>query len=273
MSAARPIHFISGLPRSGSTLLAAILRQDERLHAGMSSPLASLVMAMQRAMSQENEGALFIDDVRREAVLRGVVAGYYSALPTATTVVDTNRVWCAKLPLLARLYPEAKVIACVRDVGAVMDSFERVHRASPLEPSGIYKFDSGTTVYGRVGALAGSDGVVGFALDALREAFFSPEARGRLMLLTHETLVAEPARAMAAVYDHLGLPSFAHDFEDVRYDAGEFDRRLGAPGLHHVGRRVTPSEREAVLPPGLLARFTGDAFWRDGPNPRHVAVV
>jgi len=27
-------HFISGLPRSGSTLLAAILRQNLRFHAG-----------------------------------------------------------------------------------------------------------------------------------------------------------------------------------------------------------------------------------------------
>jgi sulfotransferase len=40
------IHFISGLPRSGSTLLAAILRQNPRFHAGMSSPVASLFMAL-----------------------------------------------------------------------------------------------------------------------------------------------------------------------------------------------------------------------------------
>ncbi|MGA8585530.1 MAG: sulfotransferase [Roseiarcus sp.] len=32
------LHFISGLPRSGSTLLAALLRQNPRISAGMSSP-------------------------------------------------------------------------------------------------------------------------------------------------------------------------------------------------------------------------------------------
>ncbi|MBD9680249.1 sulfotransferase, partial [Pseudomonas sp. PDM18] len=32
-------HFISGLPRSGSTLLSAILLQNPRFHAGMSSPV------------------------------------------------------------------------------------------------------------------------------------------------------------------------------------------------------------------------------------------
>ena len=190
------LHFISGLPRSGSTLLAAILRQNPNLQAGMSSPVASLVLALLRQMSQENEGAPFVTDAKREAVLRGVVAGYYADLPPGTTILDTNRAWCAKLPLIARLWPDAKVIACVRDVGWIMDSLERVHRENPLEPSRIHNFDPGGTVYGRVGALAGSDGMVGFALDALREAYFAPEATGRLLLVGYRTLTTEPAGAL-----------------------------------------------------------------------------
>lgn len=239
----------------------------------MSSPLASLVLAMQRQMSQENEGASFIDDTQREAVLRGIVAGYYCAIGTARTVVDTNRAWCAKLPLLARLYPASKVIACVRDVSWIMDSFERLARANPLEPSQIAGFDAGGTVFSRTGVLAGSGGTVGFALDALRDGFFSAEAEGRLMLLTYETLTTEPGRALAAVYDFLGLPVFVHDFYDLRFDAEAFDRRLGAPGLHQVRPQVEARQRTSVLPPGLFAQFAGDAFWRDGPNPQLIPVV
>ena len=266
-------HVISGLPRSGSVLIAAILRQNPAVHAGMSSPLLSLVQAMLRGMSQENEGAPFLDDAKREAVLRGVVAGYHADLGPGVAAIDTNRGWCAKLPLLARLYPEAKVVACVRDVSWIMDSVERVVRANPLEPSRMFGFDPGGTVYSRVGALAASDGLVGFALDALREAFFSPEAAGRLMILTYETLVAAPARALEAIYGFLGLPAFAHDFETISYDAEEFDRRLGASGLHRVARRVTAPARATILPPALFARFAGDAFWRDGANPHGIAVV
>lgn len=39
-------HFIFGLPRSGCTLLAAILRKHLGLHAGMSSPRASLSVSL-----------------------------------------------------------------------------------------------------------------------------------------------------------------------------------------------------------------------------------
>ena len=46
------IHFISGLPRSGSTLFSAILRQNPRFHAMMTSPVGGLYMAMLNAMSR-----------------------------------------------------------------------------------------------------------------------------------------------------------------------------------------------------------------------------
>ena len=52
-SMTRAPYVLSGLPRSGSTLLAAILRQTPGLHAGMSSPPLSLVAARLRAMSRD----------------------------------------------------------------------------------------------------------------------------------------------------------------------------------------------------------------------------
>ena len=44
------LHFISGLPRSGSTLLAGILRQNPRFHAAMTGPVGALFGAMLNAM-------------------------------------------------------------------------------------------------------------------------------------------------------------------------------------------------------------------------------
>ena len=66
------IHFISGLPRSGSTLLAALLRQNPRFEAGMSGPLAGLFGALLGQMSAGNEFSVFIDDTKRERILRGL---------------------------------------------------------------------------------------------------------------------------------------------------------------------------------------------------------
>lgn len=267
------VHFISGLPRSGSTLLAAILRQNPALWAGMSGPVASLVLAMQRQMSAENEASVFIGDDQRRAVLRGVFDSYYAELHPRRTVIDTSRAWCAKTPLLAELFPQARIIACVRHMPWIVDSFERLTRRNALEPSGIFRFDPGGTVYSRFNALTASEGAVGGAFDSLREGFWGEQAGG-LMLLTYQTLTHDPGQALAAVYDFLGLEPFAHDFENVEYAADEFDRKLGVPGLHRVSRQVRPNERATVLPPDLFARLEGDSFWLDpARNTRGVRVV
>ena len=267
------IHFISGLPRSGSTLLAAILQQNPRFRAGMTSPMGSMVTALLRQMSQDNETAVFIDDTQREAILRAVFEAYYATSESSRVAFDTNRLWCSKMQILSALFPQAKVIACVRHVPWILDSLERLIRRNTFELSKIFSFEPGGTVYSRVEGLGSGTGMVGFAWNALREAYFGEQA-DRLMLLTYETLTNDPARAIASVYDFINEPAFKHDFKNIEYDAAEFDRRLGTPGLHTVGRTVVATERATILPPDLFRRVEADSFWRDPlVNLRGVRVV
>ena len=267
------IHFISGLPRSGSTLLAAILKQNAALTAGMSSPVGSLVSALQRQMSQENEGAVFIDDDKRIAVLRGLFVSYYHRDHPVRTVFDTNRIWCAKLPLIAALFPTARIIACVRHVPWILDSIERLVRANHLEPSALFNFDPSGTVYSRAESLGAGTGLIGHAWNALREAFHG-EQSDRLMLLRYETMVNNPRKAIEAVYDFTGIAPFGHDFENITFDASAFDARLGMRGLHDVGRTVRRPERETILPPDVFRRVEADSFWIDTANNlRGVRIV
>lgn len=267
------IHFISGLPRSGSTLLSAILRQNPALHAGMSSPCASLFMAMQGATSRRNETAVFLSEAQKIALLRGVFAGVYHAHPPEQTIIDTNRAWTSKLPALTRLFPDAKVICCVRHLGWIMDSIERLTRANPFELSGLFGYEPSNTVYTRVMRMASSDGLVGYALDALREGCFGDQS-DRLILVDYEALTKEPEATIGALYEFLGLEPYEHDFNNVEYDAEDFDLGLGTPGLHKVRRKVAWEPRRTVLPPELFARFENDAFWlREDLSERGVPVL
>jgi sulfotransferase len=267
------IHFISGLPRSGSTLLSAVLRQNPRFHAGMTGPVGSLVDVMLRNMSMANETSIFITDAQREALLRSVFSTFYDQVPRGDVVFDTNRVWCSRMPVLDALFPRAKVICCVRDVPWIFDSIERLLRLNKFQPSGIFNFEPGGTVYSRVEGLSAGTGMVGFSWNALREAFCG-EHSDKLLALTYETLTTRPEVAIEAVYDFIGEKQFAHDFDNVEFDADEFDRRLGTPGLHRVGRHVQAPSRKSLLPPDLIHKYEADTFWRDPVrNPNGVRVV
>ncbi|MFN8072783.1 MAG: sulfotransferase [Mycobacterium sp.] len=254
-------HFISGLPRSGSTLLAALLRQNPRFQAGMSGPLAGLFGALLGQMSARNEYSVFIDDAKRERILHGLFDNYYADSP-AEVIFDTSRAWCAWMPAIARLFPDAKVIACVRDVSWVVDSIEKLVQRNVFSPSSIFNYSAGGTVYTRANAIVAPDGMVGGPYDALKQACYGAQ-RDRLLLVKYETLTTDPAKAMHAIYDFIGQPYFEHDFNHVDYDVTEFDERAGTPGLHTVRGTVKAEPRETLLPPELFRRFSRDAFWCD----------
>lgn len=256
------LHFISGLPRSGSTLLAAILLQNPRFHAGMSSPVGALFNSVLAQVSAGSEFAPLVDQRQRRALLRGLFDSYYADRPQEV-IFDTNRLWCAKLPALLDLFPDAKVIACVRNVAWVMDSIERLYRANPYENTRLFGSGGGrSTVYSRLEGLAHHDHLVGFAWSALREAYFGEQA-GSMLVIDYELLTRAPRKVISLVYDFIGEAPFDHDFDNVQYEAVDFDLQLGTPGLHTVRAKVEFQARRAVIPPDLFEKYAKLSFWND----------
>ena len=161
------------------------------------------------------------------------------------------------------LVPEAKVIACVRNVAWVMDSIERLYRADPYENTRLFPGAPGrSTVYTRLEGLAQHDQLVGFAWAALREAYYGEQAAS-LLLVDYELLTRAPQQVLPLIYEFLGQTPFEHDFENVEYDAVDFDLQLGAPGLHTVRRKVEFQARRSLLPPDLFEKYSKLSFWGD----------
>ena len=274
----RTIHFISGLPRSGSTLLAALLRQNPGLRAGMSSPAAVLCERVLPVMGQ-GEYATAFDDRRRLAVLNGLIDGCHAGVPQDAVLFDTNRAWCAHMRVLAALRPDAFVVACVRDPVWILDSFERLFRRNTFLVSRLHGLSHPATVFDRVEQLMAVTGAFGAAWQALQDAYYGEWAH-RLILVDYDVLADEPLRVVAQLYDLLGLPPFAgHDPSRVGYDGGTaFDAALNTPGLHAVRPVVGREHRRTILPPQIVQRLAGTVFWRDtthGPaqNPGGAFVI
>jgi sulfotransferase len=262
----RKFHFISGLPRAGTTLLAAILNQNPRFRAGMTSPLADIMGVVMAEASSKNDFSFDVSDEQRVALLRGLVENFYSHQAGANVMFDTSRLWCSRMQLLNTLFPGVKVIACVRKLAWVLDSMEKLVRRQPVSVSKVFRFDTNTTVYSRIEALTDPRGMVGFAYQATKEAFYGPQAQDHLLMLTYESLESDPAAAMRAVYEFLDEPSFEHDFDHIEYNADEFDARVGMPGLHSVRPKVESTERQPILPREIFGRFANEAFWLDPRN-------
>ncbi|MDM8350689.1 sulfotransferase [Pseudomonas sp. sp1636] len=257
-------HFISGLPRSGSTLLSALLLQNPRFHAGMTSPVGSLFSSLLGQFSAGSEFGPVIEQAVRRRLLRGLFDNYYADQSDKSVVFDTNRLWSAKLPALLDLFPSSKVIACVRNVAWVMDSLERRYRANPYENTKLFADDAErNTVYSRVDTLAQRNRLVGFAWAALKEAYYGEHASS-VLIVDYDLLTQSPEKVLRLVYDFIEAPWHPHDFVNVHYDAPEFDQALGLSGLHRVRPQVAAQTRRTILPPDLFEQYSALSFWKDG---------
>lgn len=255
-------HFISGLPRAGSTLLAGILRQNPRFHAAMSSPVAPLLNGALEQMGAGSEFYPFFDAAKRKRMCRALFDAYYSDQIDHDVIFDTNRIWTARLHQLVELFDDFKMICCVRNPAWIMDSFECIYRKNPFDYSRMFNAASRQTVYSRCEALIHGSGSVGNAFTALKEAYYG-EFSQRLLLVDYDLLTQHPNRALQLIYQFIEEPLFEHDFDNVEYEEGEFDQQLGVKGLHAVRRKVELNPRRSILPPDLFDQFKTMEFWQD----------
>jgi sulfotransferase len=258
----RKLHFISGLPRSGSTLLAGILRQNSRFHAAMSSPVAGLINGALEQMGAGSEFYTFFDEKKRKDICQALFQAYYADTTGHDVIFDTNRLWTARLHQLVELFDDFKVVCCVRNPAWIMDSFEVIYRKNPFDYSRMFNAGSRQTVYSRCETLINAGGTVGGAWTALKEAYYG-EYSDRLLLVDYDLLTQRPAEALKLIYRFLQQPVFDHNFNEVEYEDSEFDNKLGVKGLHTVRKKVAFKPRRTILPPDLFAKYQEMDFWQD----------
>ena len=110
----KPI-FIVGMPRSGTTLVEQILAGHPNVHAA--GELEAMAQCAQAVMDQTSDRLLSVDELGRPE-LRQLAANYMEQLPpeaaAAVRVTDKLPGNVAYLPLIARVFPNARIILCRR---------------------------------------------------------------------------------------------------------------------------------------------------------------
>lgn len=289
------LHFISGLPRSGSTLLGALLNQNPTFRASISSPLSQVYADVHAALGVKNEGVDLINENQRHAILRSIFVNYYmqscDKYPGKTELwkidvckcpyhdgilFDTSRAWSARHLELFTLFPDAKMICLVRPINEVLNSFEKLYRKNPLMSDRIW--GSGTNSTARANKMLEPGGVVQFPYQNTKDAFFSGD-KDKILFVRYSTLAANPEVVLQAIYQFIGVPFDWDAHPEGRQlrqipDREKFDNRLGVPTLHRVDTvGVKRDEYEVLLPPELWQHHMQSAFWNEPTINRKGMIV
>lgn len=255
-------YFISGLPRSGSTLLSAILRQNKEFYADIASPVQGIVSNTIDFMTC-CENNLNITEERRKNILLSIFEGYYKHLNTPI-IFDSSRTWTQSTTLLKELFPYTKILCCVRDIPWIINSFELINKKSPFYTSSLVREECKDNVFSRSDDMMNKNkGVIAEPWIFLREGYaINPEM---IYFVEYDNLCKDPEKEMKTIYEFLEKPYYSHNFENVEYSNENFDRLCNLKDLHTVRKKVEYKEPQKILPPEVWEKYSSMnmEFWKN----------
>jgi len=233
------INFVGGTPRSGSTMLMQILGQNPNFYPTPTSGLINFFMNSKRNWKNNEFQAEGLEKIepRVNNALRGLIEGYFhQELSQGKIVFDKSRGHVAYIEYLKEIFqnPDIKIICMLRDIRAILASMEKLYRSRSIsypEPSDA-DFIESQTVEGRANILLRKDGVVGLPIIRLQDALRRHPKN--IVIVSYKGLLTNPKGVFNFLHEHLELPKFEYDFQNIKQVTHELDVYHGYKGLHDI---------------------------------------
>lgn len=270
---AEKFYFMAGLPRSGSTMLSAILNQNPRFYSGPSSPVTGLMIALENELAQDELFRAYPKPQQAGELVANVITHYYSDVDKPV-IFDKNRSWVNRLHYIPGYFGmEAKVLCPVRNLDEILASFISMHRRNPYEVNGKINFLDEMLVKSNIPLnddnrcefLASPNGILGQSYNGIKQALIEGKEK-QLHFIEYDDLINNPEETMRKVYEFLGEEYFEHDFTNLINIHKEDDASVyGFSDMHDVRKELTKTsiDPKEILSERILEQCQNAEFWRD----------
>lgn len=214
----KSIYFLSGLPRTGSTLLTSILSQNPNLHTEGNSALCQLMWDAQ--VSCWNTEQLRNKPEFQNKLLSSIPELFYENV--SNNIVDKCRSWTlpANLELIDKYITKSpKIIVMLRPIVDIIKSFVLIRSMNGWNNPEIGLLDDGSEPIMR-------------SLDGIRYAKSIDSEK--FIYIWYDDLISNPKQTINKIYQFCGWDEFDHRFNDIKNLTPERDDLLGLLGLHDI---------------------------------------
>jgi sulfotransferase len=259
----KTMHFIAGLPRAGSTLIANILKQNPKIHGEAVSSLSSIFGSINASWATLETNQEYPNYQAKTGVLSAIMQGYYHHIDKPV-IFDKDRGW---IPLLASveavLQRQVKIIVCVRNPAEILASFERLRKENPLFfTRADLTLREGSSIASRAYYYAGPDGAMGQAHRHIKDAIIMGYL-DRFLFVDYSRFCNSPKAQTKRIYDFFELPHYDHDFQNLKQEEVYNDHAVGLPNLHKIKSEVNKTTVNCVEYLGLelYEQYNREIFW------------
>lgn len=246
----KKIIYVTGLPRSMTTLMCNILANNDRIGGGETSPLLDYVYAARANFSNSPEVKAALSKEITETAFaefcKHGMDGYAKSITDKEIYLDKSRGWLHYSDFLQGVLPGSKVIVMVRDLRGILSSFEKKWRQNPfiLDGRDVPANQAFIAVDQRVNAWL-ADPPLGLALKRLYNAHQTGTIKDMLVIKA-EKLCSNPEQIMRDVYEFIEEPYCELDYNNIKQMTVENDRisDFGIYGDHLIKPKVEPVNKK-----------------------------
>ena len=253
------LYFLSSIPRSGSTLLSALLNQRTDTYVSTTSSLCdtmgSAITTWDQNPATHAAGRVEEDGIR---MLRSIADAHY-AEHTEPIIIDKGRGWPMPpiMSTMTKVQGEIKIIATVRPIRECLASFVNI-----AKPDDVKDFCKNSELAAHLFSSYHS-------LKAGYEA--SPK---NFLIIEYKNLVKDPQEQLDRIADFLDIDRQECDSEHVS-PVQENDKIWNIKDLHKVRSKVRKRSYggKNLLGKELWDFYVGGDFWSDKPEPKKKLVL
>lgn len=248
------IHFLSGLPRTGSTLLGSILNQDSRLLVTPTSPLYPLLVNVNECFNVLNIQYTFDPQVM-DRTYKGLIGSFYGN--EKRIIFDKHRGWPKHVEAIKQfINPEPRIICTVRPIVEILTSYIVLADRDPdnFIDTHLRKEEKSITNENR--ALLLWTTYLKTSYDSLVSGLKTHAEY--ILLIQYDELITNPDKAIDNIYDFCGISRCSHHYNSIENTCSESkDEGWGMKNLHTIRPKL---QRQSADPLNYLPHAAIDYF-------------
>lgn len=259
----KTFYFMGGLPRSGSTVLTAILNQHPEIYASPQSELVGIYYDLQNKIFNSESWRSGLLQNNYQQTLDSLGNLFYSNIKKPV-IIDKNRAWGTpgNHNIATTLNKTPKTILVLRPILEVLSSFIRLFEKNPdnfidenIANQDFYSKHYRSANDARCDYLMRTGGEIDQQLLAIATLVKKPEI---CHVVWYNDLIADPQGCLSSIYQFLNVYDFKHNFSKIQQlDKHNDNLVFGIKDLHSISSSIKASKTkpELVLSDYVLGKY------------------
>jgi hypothetical protein len=253
--------YISGLPRSGNTLLSTILNQNQNIHATGHSFVPDLLFAIKKAEYNSDRFKSYPCHNNLNNVYKNIIPNYYKDHNVKYIIERGDWITPYNINVLKQIVPnKIKIVILIRDVLEIIKSFLKLCQDNPeFYINKQYNCLDHTTLFTdeietKVDLIMAKDNYVNTILFSIHQLKKNNLLKD-FLLIDYNDLVNQPEITLNKIYDYYGIDLFKHSFKNFKKELEYNDSMFGA--LMHKIRtdKINKDDNDIKLSENIISKY------------------